>query len=343
MPLWVEIGLAVVLGPVLWLAGAIFFDFAHFVLHGMLRSRSRLLRALAWPHGVHHRWIDRNLEVQWDFQRRNVWCHIVPEYLTQLPLTAFVAFLLPLPFAIALFGLQTLVFVSILRARGLDLNHRPIEMLDAYRPGPWTPPAYHALHHVYPDAYFSAYTKAIDFLVRGAAQLRERRFVFAGPQDRFASALRESLEGHGVEAIDTVETPDEARLADANVLVLPGPEPDAIPWIEAFVDATRGCKLPPEVWVVHATPEAPAARHYLGDVRLHYRALLVPDAGALTAAATRRAAQRAVSRIRRGCHVVPTGGIVAAFVAWWRFRSTPPAQPAQARTVRHRTELQIPG
>ena len=120
--------------PVLWLSGAIFFDFVHFVLHAMLRSRWRLLRALAWPHAVHHQWIDRELEVHWENQRRNIWCHIVPEYLTQLVFTGGVALLLPLPFAAVLAGLQTLVFRSILRARGLDLNHRPIAGLNDNSP-----------------------------------------------------------------------------------------------------------------------------------------------------------------------------------------------------------------
>ena len=91
MPLWAEVLLAIAVGPALWLAGAIFFDFVHWVLHAMLRSRWRPLRALAWPHAVHHRWIDRNLDVCWENQWRNVWCHIVPEYLTQLAFSAALA------------------------------------------------------------------------------------------------------------------------------------------------------------------------------------------------------------------------------------------------------------
>ncbi len=39
MPLWAEVLLAIAVGPALWLAGAIFFDFVHWVLHAMLRSR----------------------------------------------------------------------------------------------------------------------------------------------------------------------------------------------------------------------------------------------------------------------------------------------------------------
>ena len=74
-------------------------------------------------------------------------------------------------------ALQTGVFAFLLSHRGLDVNHRPVEILDAYRPGLLTPPAYHALHHVHPDAYYSAYTKAVDWLLGSAAQLRGRGWI----------------------------------------------------------------------------------------------------------------------------------------------------------------------
>jgi len=143
------------------------FDAVHWLLHRMLSSRWRGLRALAWPHAVHHAWIDEDLEIHWDVQGRNVWCHIVPEYATQLVFTALLFVALPPAFPLVVGGLQTAVFVGVLRARGLDLNHRPVRLLDAYAPGLHTPPAYHALHHVHPDAYFSAYTKVVDVLVGG--------------------------------------------------------------------------------------------------------------------------------------------------------------------------------
>jgi hypothetical protein len=337
-----EIGLALLLGPALWLAGAIGFDLVHFVLHRMLGSRFRILRALAWPHSVHHAWIDRNLEVQWSFQRRNVWCHIVPEYLTQLVFSAAAALLLPLPFAIVLAALQTGVFLGILRMRGLDPNHRPITLLDAYRPGAWTPPPYHALHHVYPDAYFSAYTKAIDFVVRGAACLRGRRFVLRGASGPFARALAAELRRQGVDDLSQVESLDAATLARADVLVLLDPRAEEAPLLEAFIDATRTRRLPPEAWVVHARPDLATARHYLDDVRIHYRTLVVPQPERLSAREAERAARRVVSRIRRGCHFVTTATLARELRERRRLRATAPARPERARTVRHRTELLLP-
>ena len=336
-----QIALALLLGPALWLAGAIFFDLVHFVLHRMLASRSRILRALAWPHGVHHAWIDRNLEIHWDLQRRNLWCHIVPEYLTQLVFTAGVALVLPPSFAVVLAALQTLVFLGILRARGLDLNHRPIEMLDAYRPGPWTPPPYHALHHVYPDAYFSAYTKTIDFLVGGAAQLRGRRFVLHRASGRLARALAAELRRRGVEDLSTLESLDGRTLASTDVLVLCDPETEEAPVLESFIEATRGRKLPPEAWVVHTRPDAPTGRHYLNDVRIHYRNIVVADLESLSTRESESAARRIVSRIRRGCHFVTTATLARELVERRRLRETVPDRPERARLVRHRTEFSV--
>jgi len=336
---WQSIVLALGLGPVLWLAGAIAFDFVHFVLHAMLRSRWRLLRALAWPHRVHHRWIDRELVVHFEYQRRNIWCHIVPEYLTQLAFTGGVAWLLPLPFAAVLAGLQTVVFLSILRERGLDLNHRPIELLDAYRPGFMTPPAYHALHHVHPDAYFSAYTKLVDVLVRGAALLRGRRIVLHRATGPFGQALDEALRAHGVRDIERVESIDAVALPAADVLVLCDPRTDEVPILEAFIDATRTRKLPPEAWVVHPRSDDATARHYLDDVRIHYRTLLVPEPDALSAGQAATAARRVLGRILRGFHYVSTEPLRSEFRGRRRFRATPPARPERARPVRHRSEL----
>ena len=253
----IEIALALLLGPLLWLVGAIGFDAVHWLLHRMLASRWTPLRALAWPHSVHHQWIDRELEIHWEVQGRNVWCHIVPEYLTQLVFTALLAWLLPPGFAIVVGALQTLVFIGILRARGLDLNHRPIRLLDAHRPGPWTPPAYHALHHAFPDAYFSAYTKAVDFLVGGGAQLRGRRFWLSAPDTALSAALGRELARRGAELLP--RPPEGKLLAGLDVLVLCDPASSPVPALEAFVAATRRRRLPPEVWAVHRRGDDPTA------------------------------------------------------------------------------------
>jgi len=375
MPAWSEIALALLCGPLLWLAGAVFFDLVHAMLHAMLRSRGRLLRGLAWPHAVHHQWIDRALEVRWEWQRANVACHIVPEYATQLVFTAGVALVLPGSFAAVLAGLQTLVFGYILSQRGLDPNHRPIDLLDAYRPGFGTPPAYHALHHAYPDAYYSAYTKLIDGLVGGGAVVCGRRFVVAGPGKGgagrpFGEALVAELERQGgvCRAEDREGAPigaseddagvpssapgdaaaglpsgslrDDTAAPDApDVHVLVDPGEALVPRVEARVAATRTRRLPPEVWLVTRAADG-AARHYHDDVRVSFRTIEL-DEDALASpspAAARRAARRAVGRLRRGFHYVHTGPLAAMTRGWRRFRALAAARPAGVALPRHRNE-----
>jgi hypothetical protein len=48
-----EIVLAILVGPALWLAVAIVFDGFHWLLHQRLRSRSAAPRKLARPCGIH--------------------------------------------------------------------------------------------------------------------------------------------------------------------------------------------------------------------------------------------------------------------------------------------------
>jgi monoglucosyldiacylglycerol epimerase len=184
-------------GALLWLAGTVVFDAVHCLLHQMLASRSALLRALAWPHGVHHRWLDRELRANWEFQRRNVACHLVPEFLTQVAFSGALLLMLPPAPVWLCIGLQTLAFVYLLSQRGLDINHRSVELLDAYAPSFVCPPAYHALHHVFPDAYFSAYTKLVDVLVGSAAHLEGRRFALLGSRTPFGRAIAEALRAAG--------------------------------------------------------------------------------------------------------------------------------------------------
>lgn len=323
-----EIVLAVLFGPLLWLIGAIVFDGVHWVLHLLLRSRVALLRGLAWPHAVHHRWIDRNLDTNCDLQSANVWCHIVPEYVTQLVVTAAVAWLLPLPFAAVLGALQTLVFLGILRTRGRDINHRPVARVDAHPAGWLTPPSYHLLHHAWPDAHFSSYTKAVDRLVGGGAQIAERRFAWVGPDSALGTALRRAVEAAG--GVTVAPEP----LGDVDVLVLLDPEAPLAGPVEPFLTATRGRQLPPEVWALRSDAADPVARHYRDDVRVCFRTLHVAESERGGPAAARRA----LWRIRRDAHYVDLER-PWSLSSVRRFLRTSPEPPAGAELVHHRLQL----
>jgi hypothetical protein len=295
-----EVLWAIALGPLLWWVGAVGFDAVHWVLHRMLRSRHGWLRALAWPHQVHHEWIDRKLVTHFDRQRANVWCHIVPEYLTQLVYTAGLAWLLPAAFAVVVGLLQTAVFLGMLRLRGLDVNHRPAARIDAHPPGWKTPPAYHALHHAWPDACFSSYAKWIDRLVGSGTPIAGRRFHWEGGSGGFGAVLCQAVEGAGGLAA-------AASGGDADVQVWLDPDAALAPRVEALIDATRDRQLPPEVWVLRRRADDGQARHYRDDPRVCLRTLHLPEAPACDDEA-RRAARRALFWLRRDAHFVGLGG-----------------------------------
>ena len=122
-----------------------------------------------------------------------------------------------------------------------------------------------------------------------------------------------------------------------DILVLLDPTAPLDACVERFIEKTRDRQLPPEVWALRANGEDPVARHYLTDVRVTFRTLLVPD-NVPSAAAARRAVRRALFWIRRDAHFVAVGNPwdLSAFL---RFRHTQPVEPEGAERVRHRLEF----
>lgn len=317
----------------LFLASTVFFDVVHLVLHRMLGSRSALLRAIASPHGVHHRWIDRELRVHWSMQTANVWCHLVLEYLTQLAFTAVLALALPRGIVLGVAALQTLVFLMLLRDRGLDVNHRPQSIVEVARPMFFCPPAYHAQHHAHPDAFFSSYVKALDAAIGTALDLRPQRVALVGGRSVFGRALRDRLRGVGARDVIDLDTADDRRAADVDVLVLCRPVPDLAAEVEAYLRRAGRHQLPPEVWALVPETDVSVARHYYGDRRLLFRPLLVPDRA--DDASLARAARLSFFFIVRGAHLPRTR---------WRgfprrrFLASEPVRPGGVPKVRSRAD-----
>jgi hypothetical protein len=69
---------------------------------------------------------------------------------------------------------------------------------------------------------------------------------------------------------------------------------------------------------------------------------VAPEPERFSARQAERAARRAVSRIRRGCHFVSTGTLAQELRDRLRWRATPALRPECARAVAHRTELLAP-
>jgi hypothetical protein len=286
---------------------------------------------------VHHAWLDSNLQIRWDLQRANIWCHIVPEYLTQLAFCAALLLVLPRVTVLTCMFAQTVIFLLILRQQGLDINHRPIEVLDAHRPTWLAPVAYHALHHVWPDTHFSAYSKLVDWVVGGGLRLRGRSIGLAGGDTPFGRALAALIVRDEPAALRSLTGSDDPALAQVDLLIVCDPSQNETLWIENLIRLTRDRQLPPEAWVVHIQPDDGIARHYYRDVRVIYRTIVAREADLLDQRRAKRAARTALFFARHAFRYVPAS--TAALLTYFRFRATDPVRPVEAFEVRHRREL----
>src|SRR5579871_1993915 len=82
-------------GAVVFVASTAIFDILHYLLHRWGKSSLPLFRLFASWHWVHHAFLDRKMRVHTDLTLKNVFYHILPEYLTSMGGT--VIFLLVFP------------------------------------------------------------------------------------------------------------------------------------------------------------------------------------------------------------------------------------------------------
>jgi len=327
-----EVPLVLVAGLLLFLASTVVFDVVHWLLHQLAASRLAPLRAIGGLHEVHHRFLDRSLRIRLEHQRANLLCHVIPEFLTQLAVSLALLRFVPAPVVGVAVALQALVFAVILRGRGIDVNHRDIEVLRAYEPRYFCLPRYHALHHVHPDAHFSSWIKLFDHAMGTGTSLRGRSVAMAHADTDFGRELAAGLGRSGAGPVAALATPDDSALREADILILadgaPADAAERIAWVERFAGLAAGRRLPPEVWV--AAPEGARAferhaRRYYDDARLVYRHLVLPGRAESSARAA-ALARRALFLVRKGFNYVPCSG--AAAVAFPRFRWLTPAPAA---------------
>jgi hypothetical protein len=270
-----SIAVLVVQVILLFLASTVVFDIVHYVLHVFSDSRFVLLRRIGNLHAAHHAFLDRDLEINDEFLRANIFRHVIPEFLTQASFSVALLWILPPVPVFAVLAIQLLVFLGILACRGKDVNHKPISILRAYRPTFFCLPPYHALHHVSPDAHFSSWIKLFDHVAGKGVSFEGRRVAITGAASPFGAALRELLERHGVKEIAALEPgrdfdlPDVSRLGpvlrDADILILAhgGTRETAmaancdsfVAAIELFKETARDRKLPIEVWALGSERE----------------------------------------------------------------------------------------
>lgn len=288
--------LQVVLGIVLLLVATVVFDIIHVLLHYFYQSKSSFLKRIGALHEVHHEFLDRDLKIHEDKIKGNVYCHVIPEYITQLIVTlGFALFLPPIVVGTALF-LETLTFALILRGTpGFDVNHHYVEKLGAYTPRAFCMPEYHLLHHVYPDAYFGSWLKLIDYLLGTGIYLKGRHILISGTETPFGARLSKLLEKEGCKVQPlSMNNSSEAihdQMQNAEILVLshkPGENRGYEALAKQFCEIHKERHTPVEVWALTSNKEissqalydeeykheaefAPLARFLFGSERAVYR------------------------------------------------------------------------
>jgi hypothetical protein len=263
--------LAVVIAQTLGLlvAGSLVFDVVHYLLHQFARSRFGLLRAMGALHETHHQFFTRQLRFDEGLSRRNLIEHVVPEFLTRTLVVLPCAFFCH-PLAVALVVLVNLIqFVSVIVLRGRDANHVAFDMLPAPGSSLMVGPRYHAMHHVYPDAFYGSVVPLLDKVFGTAMSLQGRRVALSGAGGAFGSALRPLLERAGAQVRGLKYGVDytyqdysglDGALGEADVLILAhGSKRDAamqancdsfVAIIERFLSLHRNDRVPVEVWGV---------------------------------------------------------------------------------------------
>ena len=194
----------VVQGGVVFAASTFIFDVVHFLLHKWARSRFALLRTFSRWHYVHHKFLDRHMQVNPQWVKANFWYHLVPEFLTSVGGTVVFFFLFHwLPVTVILI-LHIWMFIGRLREEGIDYNHMSMDRVGGQRGFFSVDPNYHAQHHIYPDNFYSSYVNVFDLLFGTTCKIRKRRFLVTGSNGAFGSALVKRLKAMGA-IVDTAK------------------------------------------------------------------------------------------------------------------------------------------
>jgi hypothetical protein len=254
---------------VLYLGATFVFDLVHWGLHAAHRSGNAALRAVGALHQTHHAFLDRRLQFDDALIAQNFWRHRTGELATQVIGTSFgFAFLHPAPVLATLAAFIGSFVVGIF-LKGKDSNHRQQPTVAAPLGGVFVGLAYHSLHHLYPDRYFSSVTTAFDKLFGTGCQVAGRRVAMTGASGAFGAPLKKLLEAEGATVVALKHNVDftgadcanaDAALASADILVLAHGSKVAdamaancdsyLALIERFRRLTRGRQVPPEVWAV---------------------------------------------------------------------------------------------
>ncbi|KAF7595695.1 hypothetical protein BBP40_005139 [Aspergillus hancockii] len=193
----------------LYLAGSVFFDTAHWLLHKWSKSQWKFLRWLAYCHQFHHLYYNRALKFNNRYLRQNAWIALPLEMACKI-LGSIAGWLLAHQLMTDNIDIAPLVVVSIFEAirtlvviamSGQDSNHVAYDTVPKDHSWLFVGPEFHALHHVHPDRYMGSMVKLFDWIAGTAYSLRSKRVVLTGGSGAFGKAIEKQLLAEGVKDI----------------------------------------------------------------------------------------------------------------------------------------------
>jgi len=261
-------------GAVTFAISTFIFDSVHWALHRWTKSRFALLRTFASWHHVHHRFLDGKMQVHMDLAATNFWAHLVPEFLTSVAGTAIFYFVFNwIPVTVVVL-IHVWNFANNIRTEGMDGNHMSMDRVSGQQSLIKVNAAYHAMHHITPDNFYSSYLNLFDLLFGRSCTIRHRKFLITGAGGAFGSAMKRRIEAlggtvetakHGVDFAPGDVSRMRDRLAWADVLILAhgakGPEARDANYTtfaelaDAFIEIGKDRLVPPEIWAVGSEAE----------------------------------------------------------------------------------------
>lgn len=258
----------------IFLVSTALFDILHYLLHRWQQSRIPLLRMFSSWHWVHHRFLNLQMQVDPSLRVKNLMFHVIPEFLTTIAGTLACALIFPIWAVLTVVALRFGLFAITVRQEGVDIHHMSMDRISGQQSLFWVGPDYHAMHHIYPNNFFSSFFNVFDLLLGKSCQLSGRRFLVTGASGALGSALVKRIERMGG-IVGTAKSGvdfragepglirDKLERADVLVLAHGSKTEDClnancvtfVELIELFEEMGRGRLTPPEVWAIGSEAE----------------------------------------------------------------------------------------
>jgi sterol desaturase/sphingolipid hydroxylase (fatty acid hydroxylase superfamily) len=203
----------VLMGFTMYVIGTITFDAVHYALHVCWESNNPYVKKIGFLHQCHHYFFNRRLR----FNDKYFWLNTLVEGPLEvasqiLGICAGYMFLIKIvyihPYTYILTVAVAIIrfCIAMLLEKGMDSNHVSYvgfvkKDLNCILVGP----EFHALHHLYPNRYFSSFLRLFDWLFGTAYKLEGRRITITGSSGAFGKPLKKLLEEReGVRFVQTL-------------------------------------------------------------------------------------------------------------------------------------------